>query len=168
MIQINLQDTKTLNFNRAIAKTINAIRSRSFFGRNPQIGRMVNCAVCGRRHRDNLACKLIYITEAANIRRGIQGARTFAKKRFHPHPNKYGLQLIQMVRALFPTYHMYLPNPQEAMESARKDARRILIKKQRAFRKLKQKQQDIARRINAGLERPGARALAPIPRMKKR
>jgi hypothetical protein len=53
MIRINMLSVERQALNAAIAKTWAALRNRSFSGRNPQLGRMVKCQICGRRHREN-------------------------------------------------------------------------------------------------------------------
>ena len=53
MIRINMLSVERQALNAAIAKTRAALRNRSFSGRNPQLGRMIKCQICGRRHREN-------------------------------------------------------------------------------------------------------------------
>lgn len=53
MIRINMLSVERQALNAAIAKTWAALRNRSFSGRNPQLGRMIKCQICGRRHREN-------------------------------------------------------------------------------------------------------------------
>lgn len=36
----------------AISKAVGEIQGRSFSGRNPELGKMIKCQVCGRRHRE--------------------------------------------------------------------------------------------------------------------
>lgn len=38
---------------KAAAEALEAIKDRSFAGRNPELGRMINCVHCGFRHREN-------------------------------------------------------------------------------------------------------------------
>jgi hypothetical protein len=41
----------------AAAKALAEIHDRSFAGRNPEVGKMIKCQVCSRRHRDSLKCE---------------------------------------------------------------------------------------------------------------
>jgi hypothetical protein len=36
------------------------IRSRSFSGRHPELGKMIKCQICGTRHRSSKICKFRY------------------------------------------------------------------------------------------------------------
>jgi hypothetical protein len=38
---------------KASEEALQAIKNRSFSGRNPHLGRMISCAICGLRHREN-------------------------------------------------------------------------------------------------------------------
>ncbi len=59
-------------------------KQRSFSGRNPQLGPMIKCPVCTRRHRDNEQCLVNY---AVNADGEQQVAET---KRFRLHANPFG------------------------------------------------------------------------------
>jgi hypothetical protein len=159
-----------------VAKTAKAIKSRSVYGRDPSIGRMIKCQVCGRRHRDVIKCEPKYyeityemsdgteeiVPMIANPRvfRDINGKSIVRKPkgRFHPHHNRRDLQLIMRTRELFPQHEPYFKDPMDAMKEARHEAKEQLEKERRAQRKFKRRQQDISRRINCGLEEGGARA----------
>ena len=80
------------------------IHNRSFAGRHPGLGKMVNCQFCGLRHRENeRKCEQVFTTvvnrgpneqivperRALETRKGILGAARFAKKRLHPHSNRW-------------------------------------------------------------------------------
>lgn len=61
-----------------------ARRQRSFSGRNPQLGPMIKCPVCTRRHRDNETCLVKYATNS-------EGEQQIAEpKRFHLSGNPFG------------------------------------------------------------------------------
>lgn len=47
MIKVNLLSP----MNKNVAAALAAIRARPYSGRNPQLGKMVNCQICGTRHR---------------------------------------------------------------------------------------------------------------------
>jgi hypothetical protein len=81
---------------KVAAEAIAAIKQRSFSGRNPELGKMINC-ICGRRHRESEKCnKVTYIAVAgetpeteslveANRHRLKYGAAPYKGKRKHPH-----------------------------------------------------------------------------------
>ena len=54
MIRINMLSVERQALNAAVAKTWAALRARTFSARNPQLGKMIKCQFCGRRHRENL------------------------------------------------------------------------------------------------------------------
>ena len=172
MIRINVQDPKTLAGNRAVANAVNALRARSFSERHQELGKMLNCYVCDRRHREPACTPKYYEIEYIMMddsvktfemvadqetRKGVLGAAVFAKKRFLPHHSKKNLQLVQLTQQLYPQHAVYFPQPEDAMKEARKEARRLLKKKRSARHKLKAAQQEIARSINFGLAKPGSR-----------
>jgi hypothetical protein len=47
MIKINVLSP----MNKNVAAALAAIRARPYSGRNPQLGKMINCDLCGNRHR---------------------------------------------------------------------------------------------------------------------
>lgn len=161
---------------KAIDATLTDIRDRSFSGRHPELGRMINCYVCGRRHRGKQCephYKLSSIEEevdtgkqtevfalaAQNTRKGVFGAKGYAKQRLRPHLNKRKLQFIEHVRQLFGN-DVFDPESEEFKEALKRA--KIL-----AGRQLKQERieranvrrhiQDVSRRINRGLLYGGMR-----------
>jgi|SRR5579859_849618 len=127
-------------------KALAEVRSRSFSGRHPELGKMINCPVCSRRHRSFIVCEQKFTTGRYDLRdpkplliagvtpetetvvesrkvRAVFGARLFAKKRLHPHPNKRALRFIEIVRWLTPDEYT-----QEDLAQAKKRAARILAK----------------------------------------
>lgn len=51
---------------KAAEDALKSIKERSFAGRNPQLGKMINCQYCGMRHRENdtlLKCEQKFIKE---------------------------------------------------------------------------------------------------------
>lgn len=77
----------------AVVPALQAITERSFSGRHPELGKMINCQFCGHRHRENERnCKQVFAKDkngkdrvAPQTRKGIYGAAMFAKRRIHPH-----------------------------------------------------------------------------------
>lgn len=45
---------------KLIEAELKAVYDRSFSGRNPELGKMIKCQVCGRRHRSSIECKQIF------------------------------------------------------------------------------------------------------------
>jgi hypothetical protein len=112
----------------AAEKAIKEFEGRSFLGRNPHLGKMVNCQFCGLRHHLNeRKCEQVFTYRIGDYelfrenengelvpdyrtalrpdekptKRQVAGAAAFAKKRIHPHPSKNQLQLIERVRKIF-------------------------------------------------------------------
>lgn len=83
----------------ASAEALDAIYSRSFSGRHPELGKMVNCQICDSRHRENeRKCEQKFVKKGQLVppagltsltMRQVVGAARFAKKRIRPHSNRY-------------------------------------------------------------------------------
>jgi hypothetical protein len=60
---------------------------RSFFGRHPEIGKMIKCAKCGRRHRefDVESCGTFNLVKEAEGQRAHTSANPF----WRSHPGAY-------------------------------------------------------------------------------
>ena len=120
-----------------------AIADRSFSARHPELGKMINCAVCRSRHRSSQKCeqkfKQLWIDEdietgelsiqyatvplpgQKGTPKSVIGAAYFAKKRKNPHPSRRKLQFIELVRKLIPDEYT-----QEDLKDARELAAEIL------------------------------------------
>ena len=151
MIKINMLSDDIRAINKAIADAVNTIRSRSYSERHPELGKMINCPVCSTRHYSSKVCEAKYAAEAAETVRGVYGAAAFSKKRFHPHPNKRGLLLIEKTRELYPQHEPYFAKPEDAMKEARKEASRILTAERKQKSKTKRDQAKKSRKVNRGL-----------------
>lgn len=106
----NLNDDGTFHIcksSQLVNDTLQAITERSFSGRHPELGKMINCKFCGHRHRENERnCKQVFAKDENGIdrtvpqtRKGIYGAAMFAKRRVHPRqrskqPIHYWLRII--------------------------------------------------------------------------
>jgi hypothetical protein len=123
-------------------------KNKSFSGRHPELGRMINCGVCETRHRASQLCKQKFVTEAPT-RKTVNGALPVKGKRIRPHHSKRNLQLIERTRILFPQYSNL--EPEEAMKKSRCRARQQLADeaKQKSIRE--RSRQHISRHINRGL-----------------
>lgn len=136
-----------------VAEALQEVRSRSFSGRRRELGKMIKCRVCGRRHRKNervciekvltptkpgkkqaplllrgvthSGSPLVYSQPAgeANPLKHILGAAHFAKKRLNKHPSKRQFALIRLVRKLVSAIPDATP---EDIEDAKELAKEIL------------------------------------------
>jgi hypothetical protein len=120
---------------KAANQAIQEIHSRSFSGRHPELGKMIKCTACGRRHRDSNKHEAKYIAVAGETPatesliesrriRLVLGAAVFKGKRRKPPLNKKTNEYVQLVRSFLP--NEYTP---EEMEKARNKAKRILAEK---------------------------------------
>lgn len=56
-----IQPQPTPEGQAAVAGALQAIKDRSFSGRHPELGKMINCHVCHDRHRQNERnCQIVY------------------------------------------------------------------------------------------------------------
>ena len=129
----------------AADNVIAEIRGRSFSGRHPELGKMINCPHCGRRHRSVETHTQVFARRwnpidfdytdeqliagetpesGPKTQKTVLGARFFAKRRLKPPLNRRQNMFVQTVRDLIPDEYT-----QEDLDKARKKARRILSKK---------------------------------------
>lgn len=143
MIQINLLSKR----DKAMIAARLAIYNRSFSERNPALGKMVNCDICDRRHRDSIICVPKYATGryaphtvmiAPDTVGGIVGRAQFKGRRRKQHHKARALQLVQLTQKLYPQYEAYITDPVECMKLARRDAARILKTRALAFESLRE------------------------------
>ena len=144
------------NLNEAVQKAQEALSNRTYSGRHPELGRMIKCAFCSRRHRETLVVDgQVYICvkqfakdEEGNERKNLGGPK--GKGRLLPHPSKLNLQLVQRTQELYPYNQPYINDPVSNMQESRTQAQREL-KQERAQRaKVKRDQQKKSRKINRG------------------
>lgn len=131
----------TKKIDKIAADALKKVHDRSFAQRHPELGKMIKCPVCNRRHREIVHCKLNYSVKTDSFTPRSKG-------RFHPHLNKRNLQLVQRTQKLYYENQPYLNDPVECMKESRKQARRELKTEFNAKRKVKQQQQKRSRRIN--------------------
>jgi hypothetical protein len=173
---------------KVIDAALNKIKGRSFSGRNPELGKMFKCQACGLRHRGK-QCEQVftykvkdyeYFREDENgllvpdfrtavrpdekpTKRQVMGAAAFKKKRYHPHPSKIKLLLIEYTRAAFtaagfPTERAENELPDDFKAAFEKNLQRARVLAARRIRRERElrdrdvrRHQDQSRRINAGL-----------------
>ncbi len=87
----------------AIAKFFAEFKERSYSGRHPELGKMVNCAICGTRHRASQVCEQKFKEGTGPVepkhRHGL-----WLKKLMNPHFSRYSLQVVDLTRQLLPYY----------------------------------------------------------------
>ena len=86
---------------------------KSFSERYPELGKMINCYVCGLRHRAAKVCTPVYATSKTETveaedgsivpapmmasqltRKGVYGAKQFARQRILKHRNRWSLMVL--------------------------------------------------------------------------
>jgi hypothetical protein len=179
----------------AIDAALAAVLTRTYAGRNPQLGKMINCQVCRSRHRKNVVqCEQVFTHRMKGddgktymllkddesgepvpdyrtctkegerpTMKQLMGAAAFKKKRFHPHPSKIKLLLINYTREAFETLGFSLKRndkdstaPEEVLfqknlQRARVVAARRIRKERRLRTRATNRQADKSHRINKGL-----------------
>jgi len=176
MIKINLLTPVQAALAAEVAKFHRAQRNRSVSERNPELGRMMNCPFCERRHRATKTAEK-YATNCfqqfaidpitkevrttPKTRKGVNGAAAFARKRFLPHRSAFTLLVLQRAGDLYAdAYEAAARGGDTHQVDYGKCIRRAFqsVRAQReGERRLKHLQQRIARGINTGLISPGTR-----------
>jgi hypothetical protein len=78
-------------------------KEKSFSGRHPELGKMVNCPVCSRRHRTAEICIQVFAKNEDEVELIAKG-RGHGKGRINRHWNKRSLELVDLTRRLIPFY----------------------------------------------------------------
>lgn len=133
---------------KVIAEFERSQESKTFSQRNPHLGKMINCAVCNTRHRGRILCNqrfALYEDDTMRVNEHL-GKSMFHKVRFHPHPNKKMLQLVQRTQQLYPLYSRL--EPINAMKAARAQAGRELRLERKIESRRRQVEQCTSRQIN--------------------
>jgi hypothetical protein len=105
----------------AIEKFQETFRERTYFQRHPELGKMVNCAVCGMRHRASQVCEQKFVKGYGPVKpKPRHGMGT--GKRMNPHFSWRRLQIIDLTRQLIPYYA-----GDKAVQKARSKALNILF-----------------------------------------
>jgi hypothetical protein len=144
----------------AIKKFNEAFAERSFSQRHEELGKMIDCRLCGCRHRegDPLA-KLSRAHGEQKKEMPASRAALFHKQRFHPHHNSRIHQFAQLAEKIYtqdiaPYFH---DEGDRLIRRAQRRAAIILRKQWIAARVLHKHAQDISRRINWCLLPGGSR-----------
>jgi hypothetical protein len=139
----------------AIAKFQDTFQERTYSQRNPDLGKMVNCAVCGMRHRSSQVCEQRFAkvrighseeyrqTEAVNPKRRFGMG---AGKRINPHFCWRRLQIVDLTKQLFPYY-----TGDDAVQKAKSKAMNILFPIWGERDRIRQQMQKESRAINRSI-----------------
>lgn len=148
MIRINLLSKEEIALADAVSKFQAEQYSKSFSERNPDLGKMIKCQICTRRHRSSQVCeqRFALYEDDTPVMAPLTG-KSFLRsvgqlpKRINRHPNKFGLQLIERTRIVF---HRDFPpiedTPEEAAES-------LKLARKKAFKELQMARKSESRRI---------------------
>jgi hypothetical protein len=141
--EVELEARPTEVGTKAAAEVQAIIRERSFSGRHPELGKMINCQACNTRHRQNeRKCVQVFTTvvdrgpyeETVPERRtpqtikGVMGAAQFKGKRLRPPLNKRANQFVELVRSFLKNEYT-----EDDMRKAKTKARLILAEKHGRF-----------------------------------
>jgi hypothetical protein len=118
-------------------------KEKSFSGRHPELGKMVKCQICSRRHRSSLICLQTFVKDENEVELVAKG-HGHDKGRMIRHWNKRSLELVDLTRRLIPLY------AEGEFKKARSKALNILRKKWHARSNSIQAQQKLSRKINRG------------------
>ena len=172
MQENKLPEEVKANLDAAVASFLAEYKAKSFSGRHPELGKMVNCPICDLRHRSSVTCKQRFTIDPKTketrelrppdgltglTRFQVLGRKPFAGKRINPHYSKKRLQLVQRTIERFPLHNGLWPSTEGkttelvAMEVARREARADLREQLVAARSVKQSTRHRSRRINHGL-----------------
>lgn len=125
----------------AIAKYREDFKEKSFSGRHPELGKMVNCQFCDRRHRTAEICLQRFAKDENGVERLAKGY-SHGRGRLRKRWNKRELELVDLTRQLLPYY--------PSIQAARSKALNTLRKKWHAESQRIQQQQKLSRKINRG------------------
>lgn len=179
------QQGQSAELNEAVEKFKKAFAERSFSERHEDLGKMINCHLCGRRHYegDPLAKlsvghgeqKKLVIEQPSihNIHKPHRKMHQFAHvERAVPRHNPTIRDFVKLTEKIFhediePYFRPDPEHPDNLIRRAQRQAAKILRKKYVAARLVLKHMQDHSRRINAGLEAPGSRYSHPVRNRKK-
>lgn len=130
---------------KAIAEFREKQLVKSFSQRHPELGKMIKCQICSRRHRTSEICLQIFAKDKNEVELVAQGYG-HGKGRMTRHWNKRSLELVDLTRQLILTY----PNDMADFKKARSRALNILRKRWHERSAKIQRQQKLSRRINRG------------------
>lgn len=148
----------------AAKKFEEAFAERSFSQRHEELGKMIDCRLCGRRHREG--DPLLKDSTAHNNRHLVDVPSRyvlFAKKRINPHHNDLVRRFARLTLKIFneDIAPYFTPTTDEEKDHlvrrAQRRAAHILRKFWITPRLARKHMQDVSRRINRGLLPGGSR-----------
>lgn len=148
MIKINVfnqADYVLLLLQREVGNFFSAREHLSFSGRHSELGKMINCAVCGLRHRSARVCVPV----------GALSDHVKLKGRFLKHRNAWGLQVLEQAMLNFRKDIVSFPNATaEDEDKLGKSSLSLALNKKRAERAKRKKKllrvTKKSRKINRG------------------
>lgn len=146
----------------AVRKFNEQFAERSFSQRHEELGKMINCRLCGRRHRagDPIAlASRAHGEQKFADREYPSRAVYFAKQRINQRHNSKVHEFAQLAEKIYnqdiaPYFHA---EGDQLIRRAQRRAALILRKRWIAARVIKKHMQSISRRINLGLLPGGSR-----------
>lgn len=163
---------------KAIDSVMESITCGSYSQRHPELGKMVKCQVCSRRHRASQKCEQVFTYRIGDYelfredekgelvpdyrtamrpnerhtKRQVAGSAAFAKKRLKPHPSKMKLLFIQKTREIFSYLDFPLDDKDENFQENLQRCRVLAARDIRAERESKERaarqRAELSRRIN--------------------
>jgi hypothetical protein len=128
---------------QAIAKYREDFKEKSFSGRNPELGKMIKCQICNRRHRTAEICLQRFAKNKEDVELVARG-HGHDRGRLRHHWSKKRLQVVDLTRRLIPFY----PNAEEDFLKAKSRALNLLRKKWHEVSAVIQHKQKLSRAIN--------------------
>lgn len=154
---------------KAIEKFKEQFAERTYSQRHEELGKMINCHLCNRRHReaDPLALSSHAHRSDATFRDLPSRHVLFAKRRFNPHRNAKILQFVRLTEKILkeeiePFFRPDPEHPDNLIRRAQRRAAKVMRRTWIKERLVQKHMQDHSRRINAGLEVPGSRYSHPV------
>jgi hypothetical protein len=145
--KVDIVNNDEFEIKSEIAKAIADIREKqkdkSFSERHPELGKMINCPMCDRRHRTSEICLQRFAKTEEDVELVARG-HGHGKGRINRHWNKRSLELVDLTRRLIIFY------PNEDIKKARSAAMNILRRKWHARSHKIQVQQKLSRKISRG------------------
>jgi hypothetical protein len=140
---------------QAIAEFRETFKERTFSQRHPELGKMINCYVCGLRHRSAQVCEQRFAkvrvgdTDQTRQTGPVNPKRRYgmgSNKRINPHWNRKRLMVVDLTRQLLPYY-----SGDNAVQKAKSRAINILTpiwnESDRKYRNMQKESREINRAV---------------------
>jgi hypothetical protein len=171
----------SLELQIAVDKALKEIKHRSFSERHPELGKMVNCRVCSRRHREHeRKCEQVFTYRVGDYElyrmdeeknelvpdyrtairpdekptmKQYMGAAAYAKKRFHPHLSKVKLLFIERTRKIFEELGFALDDKDGNFQKNLQRARVLAARQIRRERRISSRRARLEQRVSRRINR---------------